>query len=216
MKISSGSMPREVRAAIVVALVAGAAALALHFGLRDTAIALGAVAVAIAAAFYLLVMRAARIPRGAVLTVRLAGALREIAPRSALDQLRGHGGAALFDLRHGRLLHRLDVRQSHELTRLERRAIDIDGDLHRALASPLLRAAARQANRPTTNGISLIFRCRLVRAGAGQKGLRKIARLSAPAARDDLARSGAYQGVSRAFPSRLSQVFARSASLERA
>ena len=45
-------MRREVRAATVVALIAGAAALALHFGLRDTGIVLGAFAVAIAAAFY--------------------------------------------------------------------------------------------------------------------------------------------------------------------
>ena len=69
MKISFGSMRREVRAAIVVALIAGAAALALHFGLRDTGIVLGAIAVAIAAAFYLAVVRAARIPRGAVLAI---------------------------------------------------------------------------------------------------------------------------------------------------
>ena len=99
MRISFGSMRREVRAAVVVALIAGAAAVALHFGLRDTGIVLGVIAVAIAAAFYVLVMRAARIPRGAVLTVKLAGAMREITPRSALDQLRGHGGPALFDLR---------------------------------------------------------------------------------------------------------------------
>lgn len=99
MRISFGSMRREVRAVVVVALIAGAAAVALHFGLRDTGIVLGVIAVAIAAAFYVLVMRAARIPRGAVLTVKLAGAMREITPRSALDQLRGHGGPALFDLR---------------------------------------------------------------------------------------------------------------------
>src|SRR5208282_6399317 len=40
------------------------------------------------------------------------------------------GHHALLDLGHGGLLHGLDIREPHELARLEGRAIDVDGDLH--------------------------------------------------------------------------------------
>jgi hypothetical protein len=99
MRIAIGSSRREVRVAILFAIVAGAGALALHLGLRTTGIGLCAMAAAIVAAFYLLVVRPARIPHGAVLTIRLAGAMRENAPRSPLEQLRGRHGPTLFDLR---------------------------------------------------------------------------------------------------------------------
>ena len=65
MKIAIDSLPREFRIAMLVVLVAGAGALAIHFGLRDVGIGLFVMAAAIAAAFYLLVWRPARIPRGA-------------------------------------------------------------------------------------------------------------------------------------------------------
>ncbi len=144
MRISIGSMRREVRAAIVVALIAGAAALALHFGLRDTGIMLGVIAVAIAAAFYLLVMRAAQIPRGAVLTVKLAGAMREITPRSALDQLRGHGGPALFDLRQALEGAARDPRISAVIVRIAglETGVATADELHAMLRS-LVRAGKR-------------------------------------------------------------------------
>ncbi|MGZ6226671.1 MAG: signal peptide peptidase SppA [Candidatus Binataceae bacterium] len=144
MRISIGSMRREVRAAIVVALIAGAAALALHFGLRDTGIVLGVIAVAIAAAFYLLVMRAAQIPRGAVLTVKLAGAMREITPRSALDQLRGHGGPALFDLRQALEGAARDPRISAVIVRIAglETGVATADELHAMLRS-LVRAGKR-------------------------------------------------------------------------
>ncbi len=99
MKIAIDSLPREFRIAMLVVLVAGVGALAIHFGLRDVGIALFVMAAAIAAAFYLLVWRPARIPRGAVLTIKLAGPMRECAPRSPLDQLRGRTSPTLFDLR---------------------------------------------------------------------------------------------------------------------
>ncbi|MGB6563880.1 MAG: hypothetical protein WBE69_14870, partial [Candidatus Binataceae bacterium] len=99
MRIAIHSLRREFRVAILVAVVAGASALAIHYGLTETGIGLGVVAAVIAAAFYLMVWRPARIPRGAVLTIKLAGAMREVAPRSPLAQLRGRGGPTLFDLR---------------------------------------------------------------------------------------------------------------------
>ena len=99
MRIAIGSLRREVRLAILVALLLGAGALALHLGWRDIGIWLCITAAAITGAFYFLAVRPSRIPRDAVLVVKLAGAMREVAPRSPLDQLRGRGGPALFDLR---------------------------------------------------------------------------------------------------------------------
>jgi hypothetical protein len=37
----------------------------------------------------------------------------------------------LLDLGHHRRLHRLDIRQAHELARFDRRAVDLDRDFHR-------------------------------------------------------------------------------------
>ena len=167
MRISIGSMRREVRAAIVVALIAGAAALALHFGLRDTGIVLGVIAVAIAAAFYLLVMRAAQIPRGAVLTVKLAGAMREIAPRSALDQLRGHGGPALFDLRQALEGAARDPRISAVIVRIAglETGVATADELHAMLRS-LVRAGKRTI--ALLEGDSAGVREYLVACGAGE------------------------------------------------
>jgi len=84
---------------MLVALVAGVGALGIHYGLRESGIGLCVMAAAIAAVFYLLIVRPAQIPRGSVLTIKLAGALRESTPRSPLDQLRGRAGPTLFDLR---------------------------------------------------------------------------------------------------------------------
>ena len=167
MKISIGSMPREVRAAIVVALIAGSAALASHFGLRDIGIVLGAGAVAIAAAFYLLVMRAARIPRGAVLTVKLAGAMREVAPRSALDQLRGHGGPALFDLRQAFEGAARDPRISAVIVRIAglETGVATADELH-AMLRALVRAGKRTI--ALLEGDSAGVREYLVACGAGE------------------------------------------------
>jgi protease-4 len=67
--------------------------------MREAGIALCVVAAGFAAVFYAMVWRPARIPRDAVLIIKLAGAVREIAPRSPLDQLRGRATPTLFDLR---------------------------------------------------------------------------------------------------------------------
>src|SRR5277367_5735067 len=99
MRITIHSMRREVRVALLVVLVAGVGTLCLHFGLREAGIGLYVMAAAIAAGFLLLIVRPARIPHGAVLTIKLSGAMRESTPHSPLDQLRGHAGPTLFDLR---------------------------------------------------------------------------------------------------------------------
>ena len=73
MRIAIHSLRREVRVAMLVALVAGVGALGIHYGLREAGIGLYAMAAAIAAAFFLVIVRPARIPRDAVLTIKLAG-----------------------------------------------------------------------------------------------------------------------------------------------
>ncbi|MGZ6195842.1 MAG: signal peptide peptidase SppA, partial [Candidatus Binataceae bacterium] len=124
-------------------------------------------AVAIAAAFYLLVMRAAQIPRGAVLTVKLAGAMREITPRSALDQLRGHGGPALFDLRQALEGAARDPRISAVIVRIAglETGVATADELHAMLRS-LVRAGKRTI--ALLEGDSAGVREYLVACGAGE------------------------------------------------
>lgn len=99
MRIAIRSTPREIRALVPVAALAALAAAAIHLGLRAEGEALALAAAALAASFYFLVWRPARIPRDAVLIVKLAGALRESPPRSPFDQLRGRAAPSLFELR---------------------------------------------------------------------------------------------------------------------
>jgi protease-4 len=99
MRIAIRSLRREIKAALLVALMAAAGAVLIHHGLWEAGIALCLMAAGIAAAFYAMVWRPARIPRDAVLIIKLAGAMREVAPRSPLDQLRGRATPTLFDLR---------------------------------------------------------------------------------------------------------------------
>ncbi len=103
MKLSGFIMPklaREVRVAILIAFLIAFGTICLDLGWRSAGLTSFLTATAIAAAFYLLVVRPARIPRQAVLTIRLAGGIREDAPRSPLEQLRSHGTATLFDIRN--------------------------------------------------------------------------------------------------------------------
>lgn len=93
-------LTRETRVAILVAVLFALGTIALDLGWRATGLACVVAAVALAVAFYLFVIRPSRIPRDAVLTVRLAGGIREDAPRSALEQLRSRGAATLFDIRN--------------------------------------------------------------------------------------------------------------------
>ncbi|HEY2524983.1 MAG TPA: signal peptide peptidase SppA [Candidatus Binataceae bacterium] len=167
MRIAIGSLQREVRLAILVALLVGAGALALHLGWRDTGVVLCITAVAVAGAFYLLAVRPSRIPRGAVLVVKLAGAMREVAPRSPLDQLRGRGGATLFDLRQALEGAARDPRVKAVIVRI--------AGLETGLATAdeihaLLRAAARGGKRTIAllEGDTAGVREYLIACGAGE------------------------------------------------
>ena len=60
MRIAIRSLRREFKVAMLVALLAGAGALAIHYGLTETGIGLGMIAAVLAAAFCLMVWRPAR------------------------------------------------------------------------------------------------------------------------------------------------------------
>ncbi|MGA8059457.1 MAG: signal peptide peptidase SppA [Candidatus Binataceae bacterium] len=167
MRIAIRSLRREFRVAMLVALVAGASVLAIHYGLTETGIGLGLIAGAIAAVFCLMVWWPSRIPRGAVLTIKLAGAMREVAPRSPLDQLRGRGGPTLFDLRQVLEGAARDPRVSTVIVRI--------GGLETGLATAdelhaLLRALGRAGKRTIAllEGDSAGVREYLVACGAGE------------------------------------------------
>jgi len=91
---------REVRLAIVVAILCAVGAVACAAGHWKIGIALLGAAVAAVAAFWFAVVKPARIPRGAVLVVRLAGPIEEDVTRSPLDQLMRRGAQSLDHLRY--------------------------------------------------------------------------------------------------------------------
>jgi protease-4 len=102
MKLSRVSIPplsREVRIAVLTAVLIAAGAICFGAGWRASAIALFAAAAGVVAAFQLFVVRPAKIPRDAALSIRIAGGIREDAPRSPLDQLRSRGMPTLYQLR---------------------------------------------------------------------------------------------------------------------
>jgi protease-4 len=98
-QLPSLRLSRDARLGIAVATLIAFSAIALDRRWLFTGLALAAVALAIVALFYALVLRPARIPQGAILTLRFADGLREDAPRSPLEQLRSRGAPTLFHLR---------------------------------------------------------------------------------------------------------------------
>src|SRR5215469_1457894 len=103
MKLSAfalSKLTRETRVALIVAFLIALGTICLNAGWRAAGLTSIVAAIALAAAYYLLVVRPSRIPRDAVLTLRLAGTIREDAPRSPIEQLRSHGAPTLFDIRN--------------------------------------------------------------------------------------------------------------------
>ncbi|HVN27986.1 MAG TPA: signal peptide peptidase SppA [Candidatus Binataceae bacterium] len=91
---------RVVRVSIYCAILLLMALLAAYFGRPWPAAWLVFAAIATAVLFFLFVIRPARIPRDAVLTIRLSGSLPEEPHRSVVDQLRGRAVPPLSHLRH--------------------------------------------------------------------------------------------------------------------
>jgi len=85
---------------IYCAILLALAAVSFHYDRSSLALTLLVAAIAMAAAFFIFVIRPARIPRDAILTIRLTGALPEEPHRSLVDQLRGRSVPALSHLRY--------------------------------------------------------------------------------------------------------------------
>ncbi|MFZ0246244.1 MAG: signal peptide peptidase SppA, partial [Candidatus Binatus sp.] len=91
---------REVRLAIIVAILSAVGAVACLAGDWKAGITILGVAAAMVAAFWFAVVRPAQIPRDAVVVVRLAGPIEEDVTRSPLDQLMRRGAQSLDHLRY--------------------------------------------------------------------------------------------------------------------
>ncbi|HZC46020.1 MAG TPA: signal peptide peptidase SppA [Candidatus Acidoferrum sp.] len=91
---------REVRVAIIDAILCIGASVAFVAGDLKLGMALLLIAVAMVAAFYFAVIRPALIPRGAVLMIKLAGAIEEDVTGSPLEQLMRRGAQSLDHLRY--------------------------------------------------------------------------------------------------------------------
>jgi protease-4 len=91
---------REVRLAIVVAILSAAGTVACVTGEWKTGITIFGIAAAMVAAFWFAVVRPAQIPRDAVVMVRLAGPIEEDVSGSPLDLLMRRGALSLDHLRY--------------------------------------------------------------------------------------------------------------------
>ncbi|MGH7933558.1 MAG: S49 family peptidase, partial [Candidatus Binataceae bacterium] len=99
LPFESISLGREARVGALVAVLIAVGAVCLDNRWIAPGVILLVAAVLAVAAFYFLLMRPARIPRDAVLTLRIADGVREDAPRSPLEQLRNRGMVTLLHLR---------------------------------------------------------------------------------------------------------------------
>ena len=91
---------REVRLAIVVAILSTAGTVACATGEWKAGIAVLGIAAAMVAAFWFAVVRPAQIPRDAVVMVRLAGPIEEDVSGSPLDLLMRRGAQSLDHIRY--------------------------------------------------------------------------------------------------------------------
>ncbi len=99
LKFDAVRLGREARLALLTAVLIALAAVCFGAGADHMAVALAATAIAIVAAFYFLVARPAKIPVGAVLSIRIADDIREDGARSPIEQLRSRGQPTLNQLR---------------------------------------------------------------------------------------------------------------------
>src|SRR5712671_6867818 len=91
---------REVRLAILISIMTSAGAILCVANHWTAGIVVLAMALAVVAAFWLAVVRPARIPRDAVVMIRLAGAIEEDVTRSPFDQIVRRGALSLDTLRY--------------------------------------------------------------------------------------------------------------------
>src|SRR6201984_1337053 len=170
MKLSRftlAKLTRETRVALLTAFLFALGTIVLDQGWRAAGLAFILAAAAVAVAFYLFVIRPSRIPRDAVLTIRLAGAIREDAPRSPLEQLRSHGAATLFDIRNALEAAAVDSRLKAVLVELSAPGFGLATahELHE-----LLRALVAKGKRVVAvlGGDQITPRDYLIACGAGE------------------------------------------------
>jgi protease-4 len=93
-------LSRGMRIGLYCAILLALAALSFYFHYPVLGVLLALSVIGIAAVFYSFVVRPARIPRDAVLLIRLSGTLPEEPQRGIIDQIRGRGFPALTHLRY--------------------------------------------------------------------------------------------------------------------
>src|SRR5216683_2175941 len=93
------TLSREARLGSLVAVLIALGAICFDLGWRAAGIILFVIAAVVVAAYVAFIVRPARIPKDAVLTLRIADGIREDAPRSPLEQLRSRGLPTLYQIR---------------------------------------------------------------------------------------------------------------------
>src|SRR5260370_10139672 len=93
------TLSREGRLGSLVAVLMAVGAICFDLGWRAAGIILFVIAAVLVAAYVAFIVRPARIPKDAVLTLRIADGIREDAPRSPLEQLRSRGLPTLYHIR---------------------------------------------------------------------------------------------------------------------
>lgn len=161
------SIRRHLRPAVAISLLLALGAAAWWVGLHLAGVGLLAAALLGAAAYAALVMRPARIPRAAILELRLAGALREVAPRRAFERIMGRGLPSLHELRQALEAAAADPMVSAVMVEIA----DLQVGLAAAQELHDLLAAARRAGKRVVallTGDSVGARQYLVACGAGE------------------------------------------------
>lgn len=158
---------RELRVAIVCAVLIAAGAACFSHGWRWAGGALFAAAAANIAAFALFVVRPARIPREAALSIKIANGIREDAPHSPIDQLRSRGTVTLHQLRQALETAAIDPELKAVVVELTNSGIGLATaqELH-----DLLRAVAAAGKRVVAvlSGDSVSLRDYLIACGANE------------------------------------------------
>ena len=159
---------REFRIAILAAILFALGAFACAAGDWKIGVALIVAGGAVVAAFWFIVVRPARLPRDAVITINLGGAIHEDPRRSALQQLTGGGGAlSLRHLRYGLEALATDTSVRAVIVHITgtETGLATAHELHR-----LIRAVSRSGKRVTAllTGDSPSVRDYLIAAGADQ------------------------------------------------
>ena len=201
MRIAIQSLPREVRIAVLVVILGIFSAVAFHFGLREFGLALGAAAAISAGAFFFLAWKPSRIPADGVLSIRLAGAIRECAPRSPIDQLRGRANLTLFDLRQALEFAARDARVRAVVVRIAGLEIGLaNADELHLLLRGLVRAGKRTV--ALIEGDSAGIREYLIACPPGTRGSPSAARTTARRPRPDRSRGRRRRRCRRRAPTR--------------